>query len=489
MSLEEQFNYIFNPRSVAVVGASNTFGSWGNRIMNRLLTTSPQRKIYPVNNKESEVLGLPVYKSLAEIPDSVDFVVIAISAPQVPKVMQECVEKGVKAAIIISGGLAESGEEGERIEAEVIKIARRGGIRFIGPNTMGHMDTSSRFSTLAWLEEVKPGPVAFISQSGTYGQRVVRTGVQGGVGFSKFISSGNEADLHLEDYLEYLAQDEGTQIITAYIEGLREGRRFLELAKGITPKKPVIVMKTGGTKRAAKAAKSHTAALAGSEEIYDAMFRQSGVIRVEDEIELFDVTLALHSLPLPRGRRVGILTEGGGIGVVATEWCERVGLEVPLLSLATIQELRGFLPPRCAVANPVDMTDMITARKLVTFSCFETMIKDEKVDSLMVLGGVGAAQYFRELGVATASASQEIPLEWLQSLREEEIKGFDLIKRQVSYYQKPVVWVKLMPEAMAEPESFKLLRDRGIPVYPNPERAAKVLCHLARYREYLSSRG
>ena len=205
-SLFEQLDHIFNPTSVAMIGASDRFGSWGFGIMNRLLA-QPGRKIYPVNEKAPEICGLRAYRNITEIPDEVEFAIIAIPTPGIPAVMKECVEKGVKAALIISGGLAESSEEGKRIEQEILKIAREGGLRFIGPNSMGHADTSSNFSTLSWIKNVAKGPIGFISQSGTYGHRISRIGMRAGIGFSKFINSGNEADLHLEDFLEYLARD------------------------------------------------------------------------------------------------------------------------------------------------------------------------------------------------------------------------------------------------------------------------------------------
>ena len=491
-SIVNELDYVFNPSSVAVIGASNKVGSWGFGVMARLLG-QPARKAYPVNLQAAEVLGVKAYRSIGKIPDTVDFAVLSVPPDKTPGVMQECVEKGVKAALVISGGLAESGKEGEKVEKELTRIARKGGIRFIGPNSMGHANTSSGFSTLAWMNDLKPGPVAFLSQSGTYGQRVIRTGMQGGIGISKFVSNGNEADIHLEDYLEYLAYDEDTKIITAYVEGLREGRRFFELAKQITKKKPIIIMKSGGTENSAKAAKSHTAALSGSDSLHDAMFSQAGVIRVEDENELFDVVMALLSVPLPQGDRIGLLTEGGGIGVVAAEACDKVGLRLPSFSSITRAKLEKMLPPRCSLGNPTDMTDVITAGKAVTFPCLWAIAEDPNVDAAMLLGGVGASAYFSSL-MATGLV-REIPdsdiekfKEMTKFLDEEEVKNMDLTKEMIVKSNKPVVFVNLMPESVSELESLNLLRERNIPVYPNPKRAAKVLKHLAWYREYLKEK-
>jgi len=483
-SVVEQLDYVFNPSSVAVIGASNRIGTWGFGVMNRLIG-NPERKVYPVNSKSNEVMGIKAYRKITDIPYPVEFAVLSVPTTKTPEVMRECVAKGVKAALVITGGLAESGEEGAKLEKELVDIAREGGIRFIGPNSMGHINTHSSFSTLAWMEDVQPGLVAFLSQSGTYGQRVVRTGTHGGIGFSKFVSTGNEADIHLEDYIEYLAKDEETRIIGAYVEGLREGRRFFKLAREITREKPIIIMKAGATKGSAKAAKSHTASLSGSDKIYDAMFKQSGVIRVEDEVELFDVVTALVSLPLPRDNRVGILTEGGGIGVVMAEAVEKVGLELPDFSSETTETLRSLLPLRCSYGNPTDITDMVTSGSLVIFSCLWTIMEDPNIDIAILLGGIGASSYFSNMIEKGSFSNNEEFQKMVKSLEEQETKNLDIMREKIDKLGKPLVYVNLMPRVMAEPESFKLLREKGIPIYPNPRRAARALRHVVDYAEYL----
>ncbi len=483
-SVIDPLDYIFNPRSVAVIGASNKIGTWGFGVMGRLID-NPERKVYPVNLKASEIMGLKAYRNITEIPGPIEFAVISVPPEKTPEIMRDCVKKGVKAALVISGGLAESGGEGVKIEEELVDIAKKGGIRFIGPNSMGHADAYSSFSTLAWMEEVKSGPVAFLSQSGTYGQRVVRTGMHRGIGFSKFVSNGNEADLHLEDYVEYLANDEETKIIAAYLEGLREGRRFFQLAKDITRKKPIIIMKAGATEGSAKAAKSHTASLAGSDIIYDAMFKQTGIIRVDDEEEMFDVGEALLSLPLPKGKRVGILTEGGGIGVVMAEACEKVGLELPSFSPNTTEKLKSMLPSRCSHANPTDITDLVTSGNLILFSCLWAILEDPNIDAAVLLGGIGASVYFSTMLNNLSFVDTGEFEQMIASLKEQEEKNVKLMREKVDELQKPLVYVNLMPRVVAEPESFDLLRQRGIPVYPNPRRASRVLRHLVRYGEYL----
>jgi acyl-CoA synthetase (NDP forming) len=444
----------------------------------RHLLTPDKRKVYPVNPNAAEVLGAKAYDNVLDIKSSIELAVIVVSAKRVPKVIQECVQKGVKAAVIVSGGFAETGEAGSKLEAEVVQIARQGGMHFIGPNTMGHADTSSQLSTLAWTFETPPGPVALISQSGNYGHRIIHRGMISGIGFSKFVCTGNEADLHLEDYLEYLAKDEDTRIITAYIEGLREGRRFFQLVKEITASKPVIVIKGGSTKGSAKAAKSHTGTLAGSDEIYIAVFRQAGVIRVDDDDELCDVVTAMLYQPLPQDKGIGILTIGGGLGVMAAEACEKEGLEIAPLAPATIEKLNAYLPPRWSHANPVDMAGISMVENPVIFPSLWALMEDENVDAVLLQAPVGA----NTNRLATMFDSGEI-----KAYRQAEESGLSLLKERVKQLEKPVFMVKPAVEFASDPEVASLFSREEIPVYPSPRRAARVLNHLAWYKRYLDN--
>jgi acetyl-CoA synthetase (ADP-forming) len=474
-SPDKHWKHLFAPASVAVIGASNTRGSWGYGIMRHLLT-SDKRRIYPVNPTSNKILGITAYKSVVNIPGEVDLAVIAVSAPKVPQVMQQCAQKGVKAAVVVSGGFAESGKDGSKLEAELVKIARQGGIRFIGPNTMGHADTSSRLITLAWMGEITPGPVALISQSGNMGQRILLNGMSLGIGFSKFVCAGNEADLHLEDYLEYLAGDKKTRIIAAYIEGLREARRFLKLAREATLKKPMVVIKAGGTKESARAAKSHTATLAGSDAVYEAAFRQAGVIRVDDDDDLCDVVTALLYQPLPRKSRIGILTIGGGLGVVAAEAVEREGLEVAHLTPATIEKLNTFLPPRWSHGNPVDMAGLSMLEYWKIFSSLWALMEDKNVDAVLLQAPVG---------FSTERLSAVFNREEKRAFREKEKSNLSLLRQRIQELGKPVLMVKPTVEFASDPEVFSLFRKEGIPVYSTPRRASRVLNHLAWYQRYL----
>jgi len=475
LSNYNHWQYLFAPDSVALIGATNIPGTWGFGIIRHLLD-SANRNIYPVNPTISEVLGIATYDSVVNVPDPVDLAVIAVPDSQVPYVLRECVQKGVKTAVIISAGFAETGEQGRELENELVEIARQGGIRFIGPNCMGHADTSSHLCTMAWAEEIPAGTIGIVSQSGNYGEIIMRTGMASGMGFSKFISTGNEADLHLEDYLEYLAQDQDTRIITAYIEGLREGRRFFQLAKRTTARKPMVVIKAGGTKVSARAVRSHTGALAGSDEVYDAAFRQAGVIRVHDNDELCDVLTALLNQPLPRNNRIGILTIGGGLGVVAAEACEQEGLEVAPLSPSTIDKLNTYLPPRWSHGNPVDTAGMIAAKRQFLFASLLALMEDENVDATLLL--VPMVFNSERLSAFLGLKSKET-----NALQEIQKENFVMLKERAKECGKPLCLVPLI----IDEEASSFLLKEGIPAYHNPQRAARVLHHLVWYSQYLDS--
>ncbi len=478
MSLEQQLDYLFDPKSVAVIGASNALGKWGYHILSLLLAKGG-REIYAINRNEPQVQGLKAYQSMRQVPAPVEFAVITVPFQDVPAAMEDCVQKGVKAAVVISGGLAETGEEGARIEHEVVEIARRGGIRFVGPNCMGHFDSSSDFFTVPYLPPVKKGSLALITQSGNTSQTIVYLACEMGLGFSKYISSGNEADLHFEDYLEYLAQDDETEIILGYIEGLREGRRFFELAKEITRKKPVVVLKAGRTEAGARAARSHTAALAGSDAVCEAAFRQCGVISVEEVSELIDVALVLLGQPLPRGRRVGVLSTGGGMAVMAADVLMRQGLELPPLSPATIEKINSILTPRWSHVNPVE-----TGGDMFSYPCLWALIEDENIDAALVIGAAGASASYARWVNLPPSMRGEVD-RWIESSDDSEQRDMDKLMELMTRYQKPVVMAHMgIPDMRRGKLYEKMERNHVIP-YLTPERAARALAHLVEYSEYL----
>ena len=465
---------LFASESVAVIGASNNPGSWGGRITHHLLKPG-NRPIYPVNPSSPEIMGQKSYASILDIPHPVDMAAIIVRAELVPDALRECVKKGVHAALIVSGGFRETGEEGAKREAEVLEIAREGNIRFIGPNTLGHLDAHSGLNTMSFMENIKPGKVALIAQSGNMGTRIIQNAVRYGMGLSRFVCCGNEASIYLEDYLEYFADDPHAEAVMVYIEGLRDARRFLSLAKEITKKKPIIALKSGRTKSAARASRSHVAAITGSDDVYSAAFKQAGVIRVEDDDELCDTTVALLNQPLPKGKKVGILTMGGGLGVVATESCEQQGLEIADLEPSTIEKLNDLLPERWSHANPVDLVGSNVAHSADITKTLWILLEDKNLDAVISNAWLGRMQRIPRVdGMGEDSDGQE----------EKHAREFF---RQVSRYGLPLMMVGGYPNTAEDIAAYRTYHDAGFLVYPQPQRAARTLRHLVWYREYLES--
>jgi len=483
-SIVQQLEYLFNPKSVAVIGASNQIFKWGHDVAARVLESPNSRKIYLINKTSPEILGTKAYKSIKDVPEPVEFAVIVIPFPGVPEVMRECVDKKVKVAVVITAGMGEAGEKGVQVQAEVVEIAKRGGLRFVGPNCMGHFSTDVALSTLRPGFDIKKGAIGLISQSGGFLMQIVQAGLEAGMGFSKVVSSGNEADLHFEDFLEYLGQDEQTRVIVGYVEGLREGRRFLELAREITPRKPIVVLKVGRTSDGARAAKSHTSALSGDDALYANALKQAGVIRVDELHEIFDVAAALLRQPRPRGKRVGILSSGGGHAVMSTDACLKAGLEIASLSPATIDKLNQVLPERWPHANPVDTV----AAGFVTYPALWPLMEDENVDTVLSVGSIGmVSSWAGRMPSRASDADTQKMREWLDLLVQDELKNIDRAIERMDEQQKPLIVTCILNDALRESEALRKLQENGILMYPTPERAARVLAHLVNYSQYLGT--
>jgi len=413
-SIVEELEPLFNPKSVAVVGATNNWNKWGCLTFTSALNGF-RGPVYPVNNKENEILGHKAFARITDIPEPIDLAVFVIPAPSVASVMEECVAKGVKAGVIISAGFAETGEEGKKLQDEVLRIARKGGIRFIGPNCMGFWSASSDLRAFMFPLPVEDGPLAFVSQGGNVGGAVVTSGHMRGIGFHRYVSCGCAADIQIEDYIEYFGEDPQVKVILAYIEGLVDGGRFLEKVKKVTPKKPVIVLKPGKTDAAAKAITSHSGALAGSDEAYEAAFKSIGITRVESPEELLDVAIGFITQPLPRGRNVAILTPGGSYGVICADACAAEGLNVVKLPDNVIAAFDRVFPPRWSRGNPVDPAG---DRNFVTFlTAPNKLLKVKEVDSLIFMGFSGFS-IFASLFVSTDSGGMAPWISSREAFRE-----------------------------------------------------------------------
>ncbi len=470
----------FSPRSIAVIGASRDPGSVGHELL-RILAENRLRggfdwRLYAVNPRaDSDILGVPTYRSVNEVPGDVDLGVIVTPARYVPSIVEECGLRGIKNLIVISGGFAEVGEEGKRLQDALIRAARRRGMRILGPNCVGVVVPRTGVDTaflpvekpfgdgsLESLPRPPPGNISLISQSGAFGVACLDYMAGEGLGLAKFVSYGNKADVDEVDLIGYLADDPETRVIIVYAESIERGREFLEAVRRAVAKKPVVVLKAGRTSAGARAASSHTAALAGSDEVYEAALRQAGAIRVYEVEELFDATKALSMQPPARGRRVAVLTDGGGAGVMATDELESRGASVPRLSGRTLAELErmreeGEIPPISGISNPVDLTGSATDEHFVR--SLEVLLGDPGIDGVVVL----ALHH-------VPGVTDELPSK---------------LARVAADGGKPVVACDIGQGSYSV--AFRDLFDRaGIPASPPPERAARAMVHLIRYGEALA---
>ena len=481
MEETEKLNAFFNPSSAAIIGASKKMAKAGNVIFKNFAYNKTRGvfkgEIYPVNPNEKSILGFKCYPSITEIAGELDLIVIVVPAKVVPKIMEEAVVKNVKTAIIITSGFREIGNVEQ--EQKLVATAKKAGIRILGPNCLGVYYQKTGVDTL-FLPETKVlttgdeviatprplmGDIAIVTQSGAFGVAALDLLAGRQIGISKFVSFGNKSDVTESEMMHYLLFDNETKVILLYVEDIKYGRKFIEIAKKVTAKKPIVALKAGRSAAGARAAASHTGAIAGSDKIYDAAFEQSGVIRARDMEEFFDMGKALAMQPPALGKNIGILTDAGGPGIMAVDECESKDLSVNRFSEATLQKFQqlkdqNVLPKFAATSNPVDLTGSVTDDMFEV--AVDLMFQDPEVNGIILLG-----------------------LHHLPALREKYIDG---VARISGKYSKPIVTCDI-----GETEMALYTRSRfdklGIPSFPSPEDAARAMSALARYGEYLIKNG
>ena len=493
----KKFAPLFEPRSIAFVGASSNPLKWGFQIPFNLIEYGYKGKLYPVNPHLSELFNLRVYKTVSDIPEKpIDLAVTAVPAQLTLGVVDECARAGVRALIVITAGFSELGEEGVRAEAEMARIARESGMLVVGPNCMGVVSPYPR-RLYCEMPAVKPeaGTIAMTSQSGNVGATIMRLAMDFRLGMSRCISTGNEASLHTEDYIEYFGDDSRTNVIAAYIEGVDDGKRFLTVARDVGKKKPVVVLKVGRTSAGKRAAKSHTGALGGEWEIFRGACRQAGVVEVTDAEELFDTVAAFAREPLPRGRRVAIVSEGGGWGVLAADACAEFGLDVIDLPEEVLKQLDEFLPSWWSRSNPVDLVGGLVEGGLVRSA--EILLACDKVDGVIALG-VGylarrAAEYRRQAAARKNGGLIDKPVyeKFAEAAIARDVENAKRLAGLIDQYQKPLVIAAetISTVHVDENKALFALMDERVLVYPTPRRAARSFAHLANRQAYLTSIG
>jgi acetyltransferase len=445
----------FRPKSVAVIGASASPEKLGHAVLKNAIESGYKGALYPINPKAADILGHKAYPTLAALPETPDLAVIVIPYAHVPAAMEDCGKKGVPSVVVISAGFREAGMEGMKREVEVLALAKQYNIRVIGPNCLGLIDAFMPLNVTFAAGTPPKGPIAFMSQSGALGTAILDWSLAGSrLGFSKFVSLGNKADVSEIDLMQAWAEDPYTKVILAYSEGLPNGQDFMRVARQVSRKKPIVVVKSGVTAAGSRAVSSHTGSLAGSEQAYKAAFRQAGVMRAETMQDLFDYALGFAYQPLLQGNRIAIVTNAGGPGILCTDALERAGMSLARLENSTIQKLEEFLPDAASAANPVDVLGDALADRY-RFALKHT-IHDPNVDGLIV---IVTPQAMTEIE-ATAHAVGEI----------------------IKETSKPVLGC-FMGEHRINAAIDILAEQYGVPNFPFPERAARVFAAMRDYRE------
>ncbi|MGP8124703.1 MAG: GNAT family N-acetyltransferase [Nitrososphaerales archaeon] len=453
--------HFFSPRSVAVIGASREKDSIGGELFRNLIETDFNGPVYPVNRDADVVQSVAAYKSVLECPGPVDLAFIVVPAKFVARVARECAQKGVRALVVISSGFAETGAEGAALQQELVQICRDSGMRMIGPNCMGIINTDPKVSLNGQFSPYRaiPGRIGFWSQSGALGIAVIDLANRLGIGIAEFVSAGNRADVSGNDIVQYWETNDNIDVILLYIESFGDSRRFARLAKRVTRKKPIVAVKSGRSAAGFRATQSHTGALvAASDVTVDALFKESGVIRTDSLDEMFDVAALLSTQPVPKGNRVAIITNAGGAGILAADALESMGLKVPELSRQTQEQLRRFLLSIASTKNPVDMSG--GANPADYASAIQAVAADEEIDSLMVI-------FIPPLPEKSGEVAAEI------------LRGARGMGRRL-----PILSTFMASKGVSGELSDGTIR---IPSYPFPELAAQALARVTDYGNWLKS--
>jgi acetyltransferase len=463
------------------VGASKDPKKWGFNLLLNITKGGYPGRIYPINPRESEILGFKAYPSIAQVPEPVDQAVLVVPPSDTLKVIQECGENGAKVGVVITAGFGEVNQQGKTLEEKMVALARSLGMRLVGPNCQGIVSTgpSSLYAHMP-PQFPSPGSVGVVSQSGNLATSLIELGGLIDLGFSRIISSGNEADLQTVDFLEYLAEDPQTEVILSYLEGIKEGKRFIQTVEKVASQKPLLMLKAGQTEAGGRAAFSHTGALSGADDLFNGLSHQQGIIRAETIEGMIDMAAALTSQPLPKGRRVGIVTLGGGWGVLAADYCSKAGLIIEGLSKKMVKALDEVLPPWWNRINPVDM--VAGYRKGDLIRSMELLLSSERFDGVLLLGlGWRAIRGgFLKTWAMTHEDGMEIAgREWI----DEEEKIFADLQELGRRYAKPILLASDMVHHV--PGFRESISHRRVAAYPSLPRAVRAYLGLVERYEIL----
>jgi acyl-CoA synthetase (NDP forming) len=463
---------IANPKSIAVFGASNSVTSMGTSLLDSVLDLGFEGEIYPIHPKENQVQNLKAYRSVLDLPNVPDLALIVLPTRIVSEAMDACGRKGIRHAIVISGGFKEVGGEGVNLEKELVAVANKYGMRFLGPNCIGVANPRHKLNTTFMAFQGAPGFIGMASQSGSFVTQMFSYLSDYALGFSTAFSVGNEANIDIVDCMEYLGACPDTRVIALYIEGIRRGRAFVETARSIVPKKPIVALYVGGSEAGSRAGLSHTGALAGPDRLYEGIFRQGGIIRARSVMEMFDICWMLGSVPRTKGPRVVIQTHSGGPGVEAADACGRAGLELPSLSPETIKRLSPLIPRTASISNPVDFT---FGKNLIDyFSKIPKVLLDEKNADILLFYFFTPTQRLQRM-----MRQMGVPSEQIAAQAAKLVDAYsESIMRLFENHDKPFVGYTF--QNLNDP-LVRVLIERGIPIFPGPQRAARAIEAAYRY--------
>lgn len=484
---KEAMRSCYYPQSIAFIGASSGIGKWGNMLVANTLSMDFKGKVYLVNPKGGKIFGKDVYKSINDIKDRIDLAVVTIPADRVIDLLPDLAKKNTKAVLLITSGFRETGEAGARLEETLVKEAKKARILIFGPNTMGICNPHANFFCTAAHVYPLPGSTALVCQSGNMGTQLLAFAEQQDIGIRAFSGSGNEAMVTIEDYMEIFETDDLTRTVVLYIESIKQGSRFFKSACRVSRKKPVVVLKGGRTQLGEQAASSHTGAMASDAKVFDAACRQTGIIQVEQPMELLDLSAVFSSLPLPKGKRVAIMTLGGGWGVIATDLCSEYGFEVPELSEDIIKKLNTILPPFWSHGNPVDIVG--ERDPSIPKTCMAELLKWGGCDAVIHLGIHGRKILGEKMAASILKTDPAVTPDQIQYLNDvmSDVES-DYIEQIITLtetYEKPIIGVSLLTDE----KSRTLYRSKsdtykGV-FFPSPERAVKALSGMVQYHHWL----
>jgi len=484
----KDLNKLFYPESIAIVGASENMLKWGSFVLVNIIDGNYKGKIFPIARNKDTIYGMKAYRSLLDIDENIDVAIIMLPSSVVQEILIDCEKKGIKNVVLVTSGFSEVGKEGRLLEEKLAEYANEKGINIVGPNTMGITNTKCKLYATGAFTKPKAGGISIIAQSGNLGTQIMQWAEAQNIGISKFAGSGNEAVLTCEDYLEYLQNDDDTSVILMYLEGVNDGNKFFDLAKKTTAKKPVIALKAGRTDIGSKAAQSHTGAIAGSYKIFETVMKQTGITIAQSPTDLLFLAAAFDSMPPPKGNRVGVITLGGGWGVITADECIERGMVLPPLPKNVYDTVDNLLPSFWSKGNPVDLVGQVDTELFTVV--IEAMMSSGAYDAIVfpgVVGTMGLGIKIFKASTRMGSGSEKELNDLIKLFKGVQNNFLDNIIDLMGKYQVPLYPVAISTEPGDEIIHSKNGGKNKLVIYNSPEEAVLCLEKQYHYSRYLNN--